>query len=101
QYYEDVFHGPESTSSLPDIFGTINRTEDEEKWFSDFRRVKKGTRLHFEWYLSATRLFLRDEKGIPLLSFSFALPLNPYHHLSEKAARLTEENVLLKENYER
>lgn len=101
QCYERLFQESESESTLSEIFECINQTVDEEKWLSDFRRVTRGSALNMKWYLSATRLFLRDERGEPLLSFSFALPLDPDHHLSEKAGRLMAENVLLKANYER
>src|SRR5690606_31083187 len=70
-------------------------------WFSHFQQVRTGKGQTFQWYLSAARLFACDDNGQPLLSLTFALPLDPNHHLAEKAERLTAENLMLKESYHR
>src|SRR5699024_7177511 len=71
------------------------------QWFSLFQQVATGKEKAFEWYLSDSRPFVYDEQGAPLLALTFALQLEPNHHLAEKAERLMDENLFLKDNYQR
>src|SRR5690606_24280536 len=85
---------------VPELLEAFRKTKPG-KWFSFFQQVATGENKVFEWYLSAARPFVYDETGKPLLSLTFALQLDPNHHLAEKAERLMEENLLLKDNYQR
>ncbi|MBK1440363.1 hypothetical protein JHJ32_10235 [Parapedobacter sp. ISTM3] len=75
--------------------------ENTSRWFSYFQQVATGEARTFEWYLSASRIFVYDEAGAPLLYLTFALQLDPNHHLTEKAERLMTENLMLKANNHR
>src|SRR5690606_26645477 len=85
---------------VPELLEAFRKTKPG-KWFSFFQQVATGENKVFEWYLSAARPFIYDESGKLLLSLTFALPLDPNHHLAEKAERLMEENLMLKDNYQR
>lgn len=99
-YYTRFFNPDDVAFYLPK-FMELLQNPDPPKWFSFFQQVTTGKGNGFEWYLSASRPFVFDEKGKPILSLTFALQLDPNHHLAEKAERLMEENLLLKNNYQR
>lgn len=98
EYFAKFFNMEDVGFYLPK-FVTALQAPDAKQWYSFFQQVATGTNKSFEWYLSASRLFIQDEAGIPLLSLTFALQLNPDHHLAEKAERLMRENLLLKTNH--
>ncbi|GAB3811982.1 hypothetical protein GCM10028895_02590 [Pontibacter rugosus] len=50
------------------------------------------------WYLSTTKILMRDEKEAPLLTITMALPIDPLHHVTSKVSRLLEENNFLRKN---
>lgn len=101
QEYFTRFFNPDDVAFYLPKFKERLKTGDRSKWFSFFQQVTTGKERGFEWYLSAARPFVYDERGEPLLSLTFALQLDPNHHLAEKAERLMEENLLLKDNYQR
>src|SRR5690606_37522564 len=98
-YFARFFNPDEVSFALPAFTETIQRPDGGE-WFSHFQQVRTGEGRAFQWYLSAARLFMRDGDGQPLLSLTFALQLDPNHHLAEKAERLMAENLMLKDNYQ-
>lgn len=101
QEYFIKFFNPDDVAFYLPKFMELLKTGNNEKWFSFFQQVATGGEQAFEWYLSAAKPFVFDERGKPLLSLTFALQLDPDHHLAEKAERLMEENLLLRDNYER
>lgn len=100
EYYTKFFN-PEDVAFYVPKFIEMLAGPAPRKWFSFFQQVATGRDNQFEWYLSASRPFIYDETGKLLLSLTFALPLDPNHHLAEKAERLMEENLMLKDNYQR
>src|SRR5690606_36526689 len=99
-YFARFFDSDEVGFVLPAFTETLHQPGGG-KWFSHFQQVRTGEGQAFEWYLSAARLFMRDVDGQPMLSLTFALQLDPNHHLAEKAERLIAENLMLKDNYQR
>lgn len=99
-YFTKFFNSADVAFYLPKFMQQL-KERDRVRWFSFFQQVATGEERRFEWYLSAARPFVFDEGGEPLLSLTFALQLDPNHHLAEKAERLMEENLLLRDNYQR
>jgi len=99
-YHLEFFNRMEDTFNRPKFMEAVQLSEPR-KWFSFFQQVATGVEKAFEWYLTAVRPFVYDEQGQLLLFLAFALQLDPNHHLTEKAERLMEENLLLKDNYQR
>ena len=48
--------------------------------------------------MSSTKIFLRDEKGLPLLTITMSFQIDAMHHMAAKASRLLEENNFLRNN---
>ncbi|WP_262246676.1 helix-turn-helix transcriptional regulator [Parapedobacter soli] len=101
EYIKRFFNPTDVEFYFPKTVEALRSTVQPPVWFSFFQQVTTGYRSDYEWYLSASRPFIYDESGVPLLSLTFALQLDPDHHMAEKAERLMEENLLLKENYQR
>ena len=100
-YFTKFFNPVDVEFYIPKFVEALQNMTRPSEWFSFFQQVATGRDKGFDWYLSASRPFVYDESGRPLLSLTFALQLNPDHHLAEKAERLMEENLMLKENYQR
>lgn len=100
RYHLEFFNPTDVTFYLP-RFMEAARQSEPKKWFSFFQQVTTGEGKAFEWYLTTVRPFIDDGQGQPLLSLAFALQLDPNHHLAEKAERLMEENLMLKDSYHR
>ncbi|SFC09451.1 regulatory protein, luxR family [Parapedobacter composti] len=101
QDYFTKFFNPDDVQFYLPKFMELLKVPNQTQWFSFFQQVATGQNQSFEWYLSASRPFVYDEEDRPLLSLTFALQLDPNHHLAEKAERLMAENLLLKDNYHR
>ncbi|MBK1440364.1 hypothetical protein JHJ32_10240 [Parapedobacter sp. ISTM3] len=101
EYFIKFFNPDDVQFYLPRFIERLRNKESAARWFSFFQQVTTGQNQSFEWYLSASRPFIYDEEDRPLLSLTFALQLDPNHHLAEKAERLMTENLLLKDNYQR
>jgi len=100
EYHTRFFNESDVNFYLPKFIETLS-LPGPHQWFSFFQQVATGKEREFEWHLSASRPFVYDEDGKALLTLTFALLLDPNHHLAEKAERLMDENLLLRENYSR
>ncbi|GEM_PF-161817 len=100
-YYANFFNTADVEFYVPKCMAALRDPKQPAQWFSFFQQVTTAEDGGFEWYLSASRPFVYDEEGNPLLSLTFALQLDPNHHLAEKAERLMAENLMLKDNYQR
>lgn len=100
EYFTRFFNPADVEFYLPRFMEVLQKPIPAQ-WFSFFQQVATGKEKAFEWYLSASRPFVYDEQGAPLLALTFALQLDPNHHLAEKAERLMDENLFLKDNYQR
>ncbi|MDQ3551921.1 MAG: helix-turn-helix transcriptional regulator, partial [Bacteroidota bacterium] len=62
-------------------------------------QVRRSPKEDWEWYLSATKIFVRDDDGKPVLTITTAAPVDAQHHIAAKAQRLLEENNFLRSNH--
>lgn len=98
-YHPRFFNMEFAESYVPKIFGLIERNNNDEA-VSFVQQVRSSPEKEWTWYLSCTRIFLRDEKGKPVLTISNAIPLDADLYIdAAKAHRLMEENSFLRKNY--
>ncbi|RZL10933.1 MAG: LuxR family transcriptional regulator [Hymenobacter sp.] len=100
QYHERFFNPQEAHEFVPKMYELMQQN-DLTQTISFFQQVRTGPAQTFEWYLTATRLLLRDTAGQPLLILSTAHSIDPKHHLTHKVQRLLDENVFLRTNHGR
>ncbi len=98
EYYERFFNGEDAKDYVPKIMGLLERNNNEE-FISFFQQVRQSPAHSWSWYLSAVKIFFRDEVGRPLLTLTHALPVDAQHHIAAKAQRLLEENNFLRNSY--
>jgi DNA-binding CsgD family transcriptional regulator len=97
--YHTYFFNPEDARDyVPKIFALLERNNDDE-CVSFFQQVRSSPQHDWEWYLSATRIFLRDDDGRPVLTITTATPVDSHHQISTKAQRLLDENNFLRHNH--
>ena len=98
EYHARFFNPEDAKVYVPKIMGLLERNNDEEV-ISCFQQVRHAENGEWKWYLSCTKIFMRDEKGHPLLTITTANLVDAQHHIAAKAGRLLEENNFLRANY--
>lgn len=98
-YYNRFFNIEEAKDFVPKILGLLERNNDAE-FISHFQQVRRSHQHDWAWFLTATRIFIRDEQGLPLLTLTTSLPVEAQHHIAAKAQRLLAENNFLRKNYQ-
>ncbi len=98
EFHTHFFNIEDYQDYAPKIFGLLERNNDDE-FVSFFQQVRRSPQHDWNWYLSATKIFFRDEEGKPLLTLTNSLPTDAKHSITAKAQRLLEENNFLRSNY--
>jgi DNA-binding CsgD family transcriptional regulator len=96
-YNLKYFNPSDAADYVPKIVSLLERNNDNEI-ISFFQQVRTADCLDWVWFLSTIRIFMRDDAGQPLLSLTFACPINELNHLTPKVKRLLEENTFLRKN---
>jgi DNA-binding CsgD family transcriptional regulator len=97
EYYNQYFNPEDAKDYVPKILGMLERNNNEEM-VSYFQQVRRSEDADWDWYSSCTKIFLRDEKGHPILTITSSIPIDPHHYFSSKVERLLEENSFLSKN---
>ncbi len=95
-YHDRYFDAEDSKVNVPKIFALLERNDNEEM-ISYFQQVKVRNKEWQPW-LSATRIYMRDDAGKPLLTITVTVPVDTQHNLSFKVERLLEENTFFREH---
>lgn len=99
-YNLKYFNPSDAADYVPKIRGLLERNNNDEI-ISFFQQVRTVDCPDWVWFLSTIRILMRDEDGKPLLSITFACPINELNHLTPKVKRLLEENNFLRKNQAR
>ena len=98
EYHTRFFNSEDAKDYVPKILGMLERNNDDEI-VSFFQQVRHAENNEWRWYLSCCKIFLRDDKGMPLLTITNATPVDAQHHIAVKAQRLLEQNNFLRSHY--
>jgi DNA-binding CsgD family transcriptional regulator len=99
-YHPRFFNTADSDEYVPKMKAMLERNDPDEV-FTLFQQVRSSTEHEWEWYLSSTRILALDESGLPFLTITLAVPIDPENHITQKVERLLEENIFMRNNYER
>ena len=99
-YYKKYFNQEDAEDYVPKILALLERNNDDET-VSYFQQVRFPGKEEWNWHLSSTKIFMRDEAGKPSLTITIAVPLDAMHHMTSKAERLLQENNFLRQNYKK
>jgi DNA-binding CsgD family transcriptional regulator len=94
-YHQRFFNPDDSAEYAPRIWALVaqNDLEQETSFFQQVRILGQP-----DWclYLTAVRLLLRDDEGLPLLLLSHSCAIDPSSHIPLKVQRLVDENNFLR-----
>jgi DNA-binding CsgD family transcriptional regulator len=96
-YYARYFNQEEAKEYVPKILALLERNNTDET-ISFYQQVRSAPDKDWTWYLSATKIFMRDDEGKPILTITTATPVDPKHNFSAKVQRLLDENNFLRHN---
>ena len=91
EYHARYFNEEDAAYYVPKIFGLVERNMNNET-VSFFQQVRRSPDHAWEWYLSSTKVFLRDEHKKPRLVITLAVKVDVEHPISVKVSKLLEEN---------
>lgn len=100
EQYHDLYFNPEFAQYyLPKILDLIHSNTDEI--ISYFQQVRTSKDKDWDWYMTTTRILLRDDSNKPILFISVAMKIDPDHYFTAKAAKLLQENQFLRSNHDK
>lgn len=100
EYHPRFFNLEFAKNYAPRIIGLIERNNNDEI-VSYVQQVRASEKDDWTWFLSCTKVFMRDDDGNPLLLITNAIPLDAQLYIdSAKAKRLMDENNFLHKNHQ-
>ena len=99
EYYERYFNVEDVKDYAPKVVSLMQQ-ETDDGVVSYFQQVRASADEPWDWYLSTTKVLLRDENRTPVLIITHASPIDPKHHITAKVSRLLEENNFIRQNYQ-
>ncbi|WP_291949240.1 LuxR C-terminal-related transcriptional regulator [Chitinophaga sp.] len=98
EYYNRCFNPQDVEDYVPKIMALVQTSPEEDSIVSFFQQVRLAGNDEWEWHLSTTRVFFRDETGTPTHLITCAIPIDPLHHVTSKLKRLLKENLFLRQH---
>jgi DNA-binding CsgD family transcriptional regulator len=99
EYHNKFFNPDFAAHSVPLLMNLIQENKDEP--VSYFQQVRTSKEREWDWYMSMTKILLRDHSNQPILCITVAMKIDPNGYFTAKGARLLEENVFLRNNHEK
>lgn len=97
EYHSRFFNAEDAKDYVPKLFELV-KSNDDQNIISFFQQVRPSATEDYSWHFSTTKIFMRDSEGNPLLIITMAYPVDAQHHITNKVARLLEENNFLRNN---
>lgn len=98
-YHPRFFNEDDASDYFPKVVAMIHKN-DMNELSSYFQQVRKNAGEPWTWHFSTTKIFMRDDEGMPLLSITISLPVDAEQHVTTKLERLLEEHIFLRRNQE-
>jgi DNA-binding CsgD family transcriptional regulator len=99
EYHERYFNPEDAKDYVPKLLELI-KENSKESMVSFFQQVRASPDEPWTWYLSSSKVLLRDDANKPAYMITVANPIDPKHHITAKVSRLLEENNFLKQNFQ-
>ena len=97
EYHARYFNPEDANTYVPKILELLARNNENEV-VSFFQQVRPSPKDEWTWYLSSTKIFLKDKDRKPVLTITMAVPMETHHPVTIKVDRLLEENNFLYRN---
>lgn len=98
EYNYHYFNPEDAKDYVPKIVDLLHRNNTDE-FITFFQQVRPSTDHEWAWYLSSTKILLRDKAGKPRLTLTLAMPVDTTHPIATKVDRLLEENNFLRRHH--
>lgn len=98
EYHKKFFNPDFAAHSVPLLVKLIQQNTDDVVSF--FQQVRTSREREWDWYMSMTKILLRDPSNQPLLCITVAMKIDPDSYFTAKGARLLEENKFLRQHHE-
>lgn len=100
EYHDIYFNAEDAKEYVPKILDLASRNKEGES-ISYFQQVKPSPNAtDFVWHMSNTKILMRDDAGNALLILTTSYAIDPMHELTQKMARLLDQNNFLRKNYQ-
>ncbi len=96
-YNNRFFKPEESKEYFPKLFKLLEASSDDEQ-LTYFQHVWSDRETRWKLYLTASRIFMRDDNGTPVLVLTLSSPVDEKHTMYSRVERLLEENTFLRSN---
>jgi DNA-binding CsgD family transcriptional regulator len=96
QYHVKHFNSEDSKDYVPRIIQLIKTNSNDR--VSYFQEVRVPTQMEWQLHVSNTKVFYRNEQGLPTHIITIASLLDPVHHISAKVNRLLDEAAFFRQN---
>ncbi|WP_207434171.1 PAS and helix-turn-helix domain-containing protein [Sabulibacter ruber] len=100
EFHTRFFNPSESADYVPKLINGLLQRNDEKEVLSFFQHVRFKEQEDWMLHLSTVKIFMRDEDGLPLLTITLAITVDPMHHLTSKINRIIDENAFLRQHYQ-
>ena len=98
EYYGRFFNAEDAKDYVPKIAAFMH-SNNQEDTLSYYQQLKFPAKDNWQWHLSSTKIFARDNAAKPILSITISIPVDAMHHMAAKADRLLKENDFLRKNF--
>ena len=95
--YYKTFLNKDSYDYLTKFMELIYNSKEDDS-ISFIQQARPTENDDWEWYASNSKIFLRDEEDLPLLSISYVIPITGKLFFESKIQRAFDENKFLKKN---
>lgn len=99
EYHNRYFNPEDARDYVPKIIGLVERNNSDE-FVSFFQQVRPSPDHEWTWYLSSTRILLRDQTGRPRLTLTLAMAVDTVHPVTNKVERLLDESTFLHRHHD-
>ena len=99
EYHNRYFNPEDARDYVPKIIGLLERNNSDEL-VSFFQQVRPSPDHEWAWYLSSTRILLRDQTGKPRLTRTLAMAGDTAHPVTNKVERLLDESSFLHRHHD-
>lgn len=94
EYFNRFFNPKAAPIYVEQIIKWLEQNQEgTEEEITFFQQVRPDSFSPYEWYLSSTRVFFRDETYNPLYLITNAQPIHQLNHLNAKVERLLHEET--------
>lgn len=96
-YLSQFFNLEDSEDYLEKLKNLLIQNNNEDT-FTFFQQVRFKGQKEWVWHIGSTKIFFRDEKGLPSHIVTIAIPINELKHIPNKAERILAEKDYFNDN---